>query len=151
MTRREDDIWILIADATRARILRGIARAGEAPLPELVMRTEAHKLRDIMADKPGRTSFIPSLWAALDYGTDPLKDDDRKFLREVAALLDSHRRAGEFRRLAIFAEPRTLGLLRTILPVALRRLVCHETAANLLKVPPQELPQLLLRHLHPLA
>ncbi|SNT42991.1 Protein required for attachment to host cells [[Luteovulum] sphaeroides subsp. megalophilum] len=140
--------WVLVLDATRARILRNVE--GPTMLSELVLRTPARKLRDIMADKPGR-SFSSMGWgrrSAMDYGSDPLLEDEQEFLRQVIALLDCHRKAGEILQLAIFAEHRVLGLLRPMLPPALERLVLHEAALNLLQLPPQDLARTVVSEIN---
>ena len=147
MTNMDSKFWALVLDSSHARILKGLEE--EPPPPEIEMHAEAHKLRDIMSDKPGRSfsSTGEGRRSAIEYGSDPLREADKDFLRKVIATLEDHREAGELERLAIFAEPRMLGLLRTLLPAALRRVVVHEMAINLVHVAPHELPQVLRRHL----
>ncbi|AXQ95576.1 host attachment protein [Cereibacter azotoformans] len=149
MMVREEDTWALVLDSTRARILRGLPRRGPPSTAELVLKCESHKLRDLMSDKPGRSfaSFGGGRRSAMEYGSDPLMEDERTFLREVVAVLETHRRAGEVHQLVIFAEPHSLGLMRTMLPPALRRLVRCEMPLNLIHVSAHELPQVILGYL----
>jgi len=81
----------------------------------------------------------------MEYASDPLAEDQREFIRQVIALLDSHRRAGDFDRLAIFAEHDMLGNLRQMMPQSLRDKVVREVPKNLLHLPAQELSEVVLR------
>ena len=142
---KSDIEWFLVANATRARILRGLPRPGEAAAPELVMRATARKLRDIMADKPGRSfsSASQGRRGAIPYTSDPVAEDERNFVREVVALLETHRLAGDFDRLTVLAAPQTLGLFREEAPPALRARIRAEIAKNLAGIPEGALPAAL--------
>jgi protein required for attachment to host cells len=126
--------WVLVLNSTRARILRGLTRNGSTGASELVLRTEHRNLRDIMADKPGR-SFASSggqRRSAMEYRSDVVRADERTFAGEALNLLDSHRRAGDFDRLAILASPEMLGIVRDIAPSALLAKVTVQQAVNLM-------------------
>lgn len=141
-----EDVWVLVFDSTRARIVRGLAGAGRPAAAELVLKTESRNLLDSMSDRSGR-AFGHGWRSHMDGGSDPVKADERQFLREVVAVLESHRRANEIHRLALFGEPRVLGLLRSLLPMALRRLVVCEMPLNLVHVSPHDLPQVVQGYL----
>ncbi|MCE6953115.1 host attachment protein [Cereibacter sphaeroides] len=147
MTIMDSKLWALVLDSNHARLLKGLEE--DRPPPEIEMHIEAHKLRDIMSDKPGRSfsSTGEGRRSAIEYGSDPLREEEKDFLRKIIAELEDHREAGEIERLAIFAEPRMLGLLRTLLPASLGGLVVHEKAINLVHVAPHDLPKVLRRHL----
>ena len=83
----------------------------------------------------------------MEYPSDPIAEDQREFIRQVIALLESHRRAGDFSRLAIFAEHDMLGLLRQMMPQSLRDMVIREVAKNLLHLPAPDLQEAILREL----
>jgi protein required for attachment to host cells len=140
---RNDTTWILVMNGTRARIIRGLPGNGETTLDELVLRSEHKRLKDIMADKPGRSFSIGSggRRSAMEYGSDPLAEDERDFLRRVIDLLDAHRRAGDFTSLAVFAEPSVLGEFRKLVPGPLAAKIQSEHAANLLHLAPRELAE----------
>lgn len=128
MARNTTKTWALAINGSRCRILRGLLSDRADALPELVLRSEARNLRDIMSDKPGR-SFVSTgggRRSAMEYASDPLAEDQREFIRQVIALLDSHRRAGGFDRLAVFAEHDMLGTLRQMMPQSLRDKVVRE-------------------------
>jgi protein required for attachment to host cells len=139
--------WSLVLNGSRCRILRGVANTSEQAPPELVMRSESRKLRDIMSDKPGRSfsSGSGGRRSAMEYASDPVGEDQRDFVRQVIALLESHRRAGDFDRLAIFAEHDMLGQLREMMPKALADMVVREVPKNLLHLSAQELAEAVSR------
>lgn len=77
----------------------------------------------------------------MDYGSDPLREDTLVFIREVASMLDAHRRAGEFGELVVFASPHALGLIRSELPQALSDCIVREVAKNLVPLSPAQLAE----------
>ena len=134
-------IWALAMNGARARILRGLQPPSDALPAELVMKSEARHLRDIMSDKPGRSVSSGSAGrrSAMEYAGDPLAEDQRDFIRQVIALLESHRRAGEFDHLVILAEHDVLGSLRHLMPAPLGAMVLRQVPKNLLHLSPQDL------------
>lgn len=135
--------WVLVMNATRARILRGVTAKGTVEGEELVLRAEHHRLKDIMADKPGRSfsSGSGGRRSAMAYGSDPLEEDSREFLRRIIDLLESHRRAGDFSRLVVFAEPHVLGLFRAMVPGGLAACIGTSAALNLVHLEPRDLAE----------
>jgi protein required for attachment to host cells len=133
--------WAVVLNGARCRILRGVSGGGDNVPAELVLRSESRHLRDIMSDKPGRSfaSKGGGRRSAMEYGSDPLAEDLREFLRQIISLLESHRRAGDFDKLAIFAEHEVLGQLRQMLPQLLSDLVVREVPKNLLHLSAQDL------------
>ena len=149
MKRTNLRTWALVLNGTRCRILRGLSGRDEDAPSELVLRSEARNLRDIMSDKPGRSfaSTGGGRRSAMDYNSDPLVEDQRDFIRQIIALLESHRRAGDFDRLAVFADHDMLGHLRKMMPQSLADLVIYEVPKNLLHLSPQELAEAVSRGL----
>jgi protein required for attachment to host cells len=131
---KRDVLWVLVLNSTRARVLRDLRRDGTVAEPELVLRCEHRALRDIMADKPGRSfaSAGGGRRSAMEYRSDSLREDERAFAGEVILLLETHRRAGEFDRLAVFASAEMLGLFRSLVPPPLRSLIEMEAPRNLM-------------------
>ena len=141
--------WALVINDARCRILRGFPTHSNDALAELVMRAESYKLREIMSDRSGG-SFTPkggSHRSAMAYGGNPTADDKREFIRQIIALLESHRRAGEISKLAVFGETDMLGQLRHLMPQTLSDLVIREVPKNLLHLSPQELADAVLHGL----
>ena len=149
MKRDTSKTWALVINGARCRILRGVPSSGSDGPAELVLRSEARNLREIMSDKPGRSfaSKGGGRRSAMEYASDPIAEDQREFIRQVIALLESHRRAGEFDRLAVFAEHDVMGQLRQMMPRTLADLVIREVAKNLLHLPAQELAEAVSREL----
>lgn len=139
-------VWVLVADGSRARILRDPFRKSgpEEGREELVFRAEQRQLREIMADKPGR-SFASegARRSSMEYRSDPVREDERAFAALLAEVLDSHRRAGDFDRLAVVAAPRTLGDLRHAFTNALRSITVREVPRDLTRMPAPELREAL--------
>ncbi len=149
MARDTFKTWALAMNSARCRVLRGLSAGDEDALAELVLRSESRNLREIMSDKPGRAfaSRGGGRRSSMEYPSDPIAEDQREFIRQVIALLESHRRAGDFSRLAIFAEHDMLGLLRQMMPQSLRDMVIREVAKNLLHLPAPDLQEAILREL----
>jgi len=83
----------------------------------------------------------------MEYSGDPVAEDQREFIRQVITLLESHLRAGDFERLAVFAEHDMLGHLRQLLPQSLSDRVIREVPKNFLHLPAQELAEVVAREL----
>lgn len=149
MARITSKTWALVMNGARCRILRGVSERNDDTPSELVLRSESRNLRDIMSDKPGR-SFASSgggRRSAMEYSSDPVAEDQREFIRQIIALLESHRRAGDFDKLAIFAEHDILGHLRQMMPQSLADRVIREVPKNLLHLSTQELAEAVSRGL----
>lgn len=142
--------WALVINGARCRVLRGLAAHGDQAHAELVLRSEARNLREIMSDKPGRSfaSKGGGRRSAMEYASDPIAEDQKEFIRHVISLLESHRRAGDFDRLAVFAEHEMLGRLRQMMPKTLTDMVIREVPKNLLHLSVQELADVVLRELN---
>ena len=142
--------WALVSNGVRARILRDLDGDGAEPSVELVRKTQATHLRDVLTDKPGRSfaSDASGRRSAMEPGTDPILRDMQDFAREMVDLLDAAHRAGKFSRLAVLAAPKMLGILRKTLPASLRACVVLEQASNLIWLPEADLRDAVLRMLH---
>lgn len=141
--------WALVMNGVRARILRGVENSdGEDPI-EIVSRATSTHLREIMSDKAGRTfpSDGEGQRSAMEPGSDPILRDMQDFAAETVEVLERHRRAGDFARLAVFAEPKMLGILRAEFPSTLRAAVFLDLPLNLVSVPERELRERVLEHI----
>lgn len=141
MPKDKSRLWALVMNSARARVVRGLTPHGQTPETELVMKSEARHLREIMSDKPGRefSSGSAGQRSAMEYHSDPVAQDRREFIAQALALLETHRRAGEFDKLAIFAEHEVLGALRPMLPESLRAMVVCEVPKNLVHLAADDL------------
>lgn len=142
----KEKTWALVTNGTRARILRGLeADSPEHPL-ELISKAQSTHLRDLLSDKAGRSfaSDASGRRSAMEPGSDPILRDMQDFGRETLATLDRHLRAGRLTRLAIFAAPKMLGILRREMPVSLGRIVVLERDLNLINLSETELREAVI-------
>jgi protein required for attachment to host cells len=133
--------WALAMNATHARIVRGLELTGAGRPAELVLRTENRHLKDIMADRPGRsfTSMDGGPRSAMAYAADPIREDQREFVRQVVRMLEAHRLAGDFDALAVCAAPAVTCLLRDEMPSRLAATILGEISRNVMHLPAHEL------------
>lgn len=145
---KNEKLWVLVLNATRARILRNLERDGSTNGAELVLRTENRHLKDIMSDKPGRSfASAGDRRSAMAYRSDPVLEDERAFAKEILSVLETHRRAGDFDQLAVFAEPEMLGVMRKEYPTLLKEKILGEYSKNLLHESEQDLPRIVAKEL----
>jgi protein required for attachment to host cells len=133
-----DIVWILIADAARARILSAEGRNGQAltDLEALVHGESRQPDQALSSDRPGRG------WAnaggdarhAMDPPSDPAAVERERFAHQLAARLKSAHHEGRFQHLVIVAAPALLGALRDEIDPVVARCVSHEIAKNVVKV-----------------
>jgi len=133
--------WALVMNGVRARILRGIEDSDGEEQVELVSRATSSHLRDIMSDQAGRSfsSGAPGRRSAMELGGDPVFRDMQDFAGETTDFLEKHRRAGDFARLAVFAEPKMLGILRAEFPATLWGTVILDLPMNLISLSERDL------------
>lgn len=128
--------WALVTNGVRARILQGVEDSdGQEPI-ELVSQAPSTHLRDILSDKAGRSfaSDASGRRSAMEPGSDPIQRDMEDFAQETLATLEGHLRAGHLTRLAIFAAPKMLGILRRQMPASLRDVLILERDLNLINL-----------------
>ncbi len=143
MPKKRRTTWILIADATRARILKndGPGRGIEA-VEGLVFRSEHRKLGEIMADRPGRVfESAGSLRHGLEYASDAVREDDRAFAKSLVSVLQNALGRKEYDRLVIVASNRMLGEIRAALPEKVKASVYAEIGKDLTQIPNSDLPK----------
>ena len=124
--------WILVADASRARIFT--AEKALSPLHEIRTLTSPEaRLHegDLITDKGGRDRN-PSAGAHGFNSDDQHKQDNaERFAAQVCQELEVARNAGGFRKLYVVAAPGFLGMLRRHQSPALRSMVAGEVDKNL--------------------
>lgn len=125
-------LWVLVLNSDSARILRGLHRDGHCTASTVEMTLDHKRLQDIMSDSPGRSfrSAGPGR-SAMSYASDPLRDREMAFVREVVERLEDQRGKGAFDELAIIASRPMLGMVRQEMPPALHRMVKAEIGKNL--------------------
>lgn len=134
--------WILLADGQTAKLVRQLRpdRLTRKRMSDLIFEHEQKPLREIMSDRPGRSfSSMSAHRSAMEYASDPVRDEHREFARRLAAVLGQYRRRRSFDRLIIAAEPRMLGYLRDALEPEVAETVCDEIAKDFVKLPHEAL------------
>lgn len=124
--------WILVADASRARIF-----SAEKPLSSL---TEIRALTspearlhegDLVSDKGGRARGLGLGAHGFDVADEHKQDNAERFAAQVCQELEAARNAGEFRKLYVVAAPTFLGMLRRHQSSPLRQMIAGEVDKNL--------------------
>ena len=121
--------------------MRGVEDGDGEDTVELVSRATSTHLRDIMTDKPGRSfsSGATGRRSGIEMGSDPIQRDMQDFAGEAAEFLEKQRRGGDFARLAVFAEPKMLGILRKEAPATLWATVILDLPLNLIALSERDL------------
>lgn len=132
--------WVLIADATRARVLETTTgTSGMKPVPGLAFETDIPPAHELVDDRQPRSmESVGHARHAITQGIDPRRKEKRRFVDHLAAEIEQ--RAGDFDRLVIVAAPQALGDLRKALSEAVKAKVTSEVAKDLTKTPDHELP-----------
>ena len=139
-------VWALAMSGRRARILRGLNDVdGDEPV-ELLARVTTTRPGGTASDKAGRSfsSGATGRRSAMEPGSDPIRHEMQEFAREAVEFLERHRKAGDFTRLAVFAEPKMLGILRSESPTSLWATVFLDLPVNLVSLPQGELRERVL-------
>lgn len=141
---RKPVIWILLADATRARVVRIPQHSHDfqqAPLETTLEVSAEHRpLREIMADRPGRSfTSITGRRSAMEYRSDPVRDETRSFATSIMSAVEARFKRGDFDQLVICAPPRMLDALRETMPEALAAVINSAVAKDFTKLPELEL------------
>jgi protein required for attachment to host cells len=133
--------WALVTNGVHARILRGLEDSASKAPDEKISKARSRHLLEILSDKSGR-SFVSvgvGRRSAMEPRSDPIWLDMQDFARETLEVLEKSHRSGQFDRLAIFAAPKMLGILRQEMPAALRQAVFLERPNNLVHLGEAEL------------
>lgn len=140
--------WIVIANATRARIVQR-----ERGAPMTVIKTFSHpasrsKVRDLVDDRAGHGSSDHA-WGGSVYPPrlDARRKEHERFACELAAYLERAAERGAYRSLALLASSPFLGELRSELGHAADKLVTVFHDVDLTAVGPAELEKRILREL----
>lgn len=143
--------WILVCDASRARLFAATPRRrGYVQVAALDHPASRARALDLQADAPGRKPSGASRGAIAVNGglrgspgaepdTDPKDVEAMKFARELAATLSRGLDDHAFASLVLVAPPRFLGLLRDTLDEQVSRRVVHSVDKDLSQLPPHEL------------
>lgn len=131
-------IWAVVIDPTTARILPDLDRFdGEEPT-EFIRHATAAYPRKILAEEAEGISPDGPHDVAEDSAAivrDAVRRDMADFVQEVLRFLEIRRRADRFDRLAVFADPSILPLVRTGLSAPMHAGSILRPARHLLALP----------------
>ena len=141
-------IWVVVADAGRARIFAADKPVGDLAELEALSNPEARLHEgELVSDRGGRVSAAGG--AAHGYGQADAAKNGRvaRFAAEVAQHIEAARQRHAFEKIYIIAAPAFLGLLRKQRSDALAALVAQEVASDLTRRSPPEIRQHLPQYL----
>ena len=124
-------IWVLVADASRARLFSASKPA--SPLQELEdLANPEGRLHegDLVTDKDGR-AMGPGGKHGVDSNPVHKQEVEERFAIGLAQRLEKARAAGEFAKLYVVAPPHFLGLWRKHAPATLKASVAGELDKDL--------------------
>jgi len=138
-------LWILVADSSRAKIYEaGLTLETLTEIRDLIHGESAIAKRGLTSDLPGSNRGSDS---ASRHHFEPhtgIKEHEAAiFAREINSILDQGRCQGNYEKLVLVAAPDFLGQLRTGMNPQVHKLVVHEVAKNIVKLPVEDLRRAL--------
>lgn len=125
--RRAPRVWVVAADAARARIFQARQRDGAlTEIEDLANPDVRHGQRSLRADREGHAANAAGGGHALQRNATEDHQVAEDFARRVARRLAQGRRRGEVDRIYVLAEPHLLGVVRESLDAPTRRLLAGE-------------------------
>jgi protein required for attachment to host cells len=139
-----NDTWILISNASRARLF-STPRKGKAWQMLQEFKHPESRLRghEIMADRPGRThqSAAKDTRAGMEPPTDPKEVEAEHFAQQLADLLEDGHGRHAYSHLVLVAPPQFLGLLRKAISDQVGKRVSASLDKDLTDVKDNDLPE----------
>jgi protein required for attachment to host cells len=138
------NIWIVVADASRARFFTADKPAGPLTETETLNNPEA-RLHEgaLVTDRGGRGSNGAGARHGYGTGNQAKEEAANRFAAEVCRHLEKGRNGHAIGKLYVMAAPSFLGLLRKHQSDALRGLIRDEVAADLSTQPPERIRERL--------
>ncbi len=138
-------IWILIADASRAKVLQWRGAGNDfSAVPGMAFETDHKLAHEIGADRPGRSyESVGTARHAVSPRSDPERLEEKRFTLGIIERLDTHAGEDRFDRLIVVAPPVMLGDLRAALTPRLQQRLINTLDKDLTKTPEAKLGKLL--------
>ncbi len=116
--------WVLVSDASRARILVDRGRHGFEELEGFACPASREHIRDRVSDRAGlKPAGGHGVRTGASQEVDPKEAEARAFARHLAEVLQKKLNEQAFRELVLAAPPHFLGLLRGALSEVVARCV----------------------------
>jgi protein required for attachment to host cells len=140
-----NNVWVVVASSTRCRIFTQRTHNGALLLLDELSHPEGRlHSRDLNSDRPGRSFDSQGEGRhAMGEPTDPVEQENLRFAKTIATILENARKKTQFDRLALVADPRFLGYLRHELSSITRQCVSTELQKNLAEADPEVIRQAL--------
>ena len=122
--------WIVVADAGRARFFENPSRNALTEREDMVLPEARLHERDLTSDRPGRDSGRGGRHHAMDAATPAKEQDEVRFAKAIAEVLESARLEG-VEEFVLVAAPRMLGRLRAALSKQVSDRVAREIDSDL--------------------
>lgn len=125
-------IWVVVADASRARIFTADKPADSLTEIETLSNPEARLHEgDLVSDRGGRNSSGEGARHGYGVNNTAKEETTNRFAAEVCKHLEKGRNSRAIGKLYVMAAPHFLGLLRKHQSDALRGLISNEIANDL--------------------
>jgi protein required for attachment to host cells len=133
--------WVLVADSGSARIFELQKTPAEFREVQTLVSDALHKRTiELVSDRGGR-SFNAQGPAghSKEQKRNPHDLAEQEFSRKLADKLELASNKKVFEKLVIFADPKTLGRLRSLMSKPLRQRITHEVNLDLVGMPQEKL------------
>jgi protein required for attachment to host cells len=132
--------WVLVCDGAKALILENTGDEKFLNLKTRQVYEQADpKTREQGTDAPGRSINSVDGRRSAKEQTDWHTQEEERFLKEIAELLDAEVKAGHVKGIVMVAPPRALGVLRPAYTHDLRKALRSEIDKDLVKMPLHEI------------
>jgi protein required for attachment to host cells len=141
--------WILVANRGGARLFANDGAHKEMTLLRDITHDAVHlTASDLNSDRAGRTFDSHGAGRhGMGKGDSATDHETERFAKELATVLKDGRLKAEYSRLALFAEPRFLGNLKSSLDDQTAKLVTETVTKDLAHVSDSDLPAIILEHI----
>ena len=137
-------IWIVVADAGRARLFSVEKAVGPLTEIETFTNPEARLHEgDLVADRGGRDANRSGSSHGLGEGRSTKDDNAEQFASELCRHLEKRRNGLAFTKLYLVCAPAILGSIRKHLSSGLKTLIGDEIAKDLTTASPEQIRSLL--------
>ena len=134
--------WILVADATYARIFEINEDSRRWELVQEFQHLESREQgQDLIGNRPNKAQHLMEMAGKKDNPVERKLQEATRFAQELVAHLDKQIATNSFDQLVLVAPPKMLGALREKLSNQLKRLVVAEVDKDYSHMPPAEMEE----------
>lgn len=135
-----ENVWILVADSARARILSAADPRMISEVADYAHPQSRQHDQDLTSDQPGRSFDSAGQGRhAMEPPQSAHEAEAEAFAAELAQALEQGRTAQRFQRLVLIAPPAFLGRIRDHLSKPAAQMVAAQVDKNLVHLSPEEL------------